>query len=179
MRAFSRIPARIAPPNFAIPRHLERKNLAALTLVQAIKEVIEVHLVWHFTHHTIEHQKPINATPEKHPIIIHHALRRDDRGIGGNHIKLEYRGTARERGTNNRVKRPKNARRGAARTGAERHALNNLLAPHARQTRSRARQISRLTSNRPPNNPVRPIIEQIRMQRDYPTSRIGIRRQRY
>jgi len=62
---------------------------------------------------------------------------------------------------NNRIKRPENARRGTPRTSTQGKALDDLLAPHARQpgASSRIAKLCRLTRLRPADNPISAVVK--------------------
>ena len=75
MRAFGRVATRIAPPDLAIFGNLEGEDLHGLTLVDAVKEIVQVHRVRDFPHDAVEHQEPINTTPEENAVVVDNAVR--------------------------------------------------------------------------------------------------------
>lgn len=178
--AFGRVAAWVAPPNFAIARHLERENLGAGFGVDAVEKVIEVHLVGHLTHNAVEHQETIHAAPEENAVVIHHRELADDGGVGGDHVELEQRRAASERGANHGVIRPENARRGAAGTRPQRQPFDDLLTPNTRQpcAPGEVGEVGGFARFGPADDAVGAVVEQIRMERNHAARRIGVRRQR-
>jgi len=63
IRAFSRVALGVKPPNLTPTRNLRAPHLLTLRIVQVVKEVVHVLVVWNFLHNTVVRQETVNTSP--------------------------------------------------------------------------------------------------------------------
>ena len=111
VRRLDRVTARVAPPDLAVARHLHRKHLLALRLVQSVEEVVQVEVVLDLAHDAVEHQEAIGAHPVEDAVILNDRVRAEDGALRADRVELEHGAAADERRAHQRVGRPEQARR--------------------------------------------------------------------
>ena len=164
MRAFRRSPTGIAPPDFTVARHFDGKALLTILEIDPVKEVVQVHVVFDLTNHAVEHQKTINPDPIEDTVVLDHSVGTEYRTLRRNRVELESLCTSHIRSTDQAVGRPKQTRRSIARTTAQGHPPDNLLARDICAPRSRSSVVSRITGDRPHHIAVIAKSEGVRVQ---------------
>ena len=119
---------REAPPYLTKAWNLIRKHLLALRVVQIVEEEVEVHVVLNLAHDAVEHQEAVGADPVEDAVILDDAVGRQDRRLCADCVELEYWRAADVGAANEAVGRPEQARGAVARSAAQWHGPDDLLA---------------------------------------------------
>lgn len=169
MRAFRRVPTRIAPPDLTKARNLIGEYLIRAHPVQAVEEVIDVHVVRHFANDTVVHHEAAITDPEVNAVILNDAVHRDDRRGGADRVESEHIRAARVIDADQAIERPQQAGR-VLTTATQRQALDDLRGSNERIACVTRREVRGIVRIRPLNVPVLGKHKQVRVQHHHATA---------